>query len=187
MQLEIVASCLPGGRNEPPLPHNPGRWHILNCHHYIAARGTKPSESSLQSLCNPGLVTGMGSARTHRRAYSDLGVATSGLNCGLYALRPNRINKCLKTPIAVMGLVEKTKEKKNTKMTLHPIQAMHQNQPIAGTLLDVARHCSCRNSILSPYNSIANTYSNWIHHRCINIENRFLLFCKGGSPRWKVY
>jgi hypothetical protein len=62
--------------------------------------------------------------------------------------------------MAVTGPVEKTKEKENTKMTLHPIQAMRQNQPAAGTFLDATRHFSCRNSIFSPYGSIANTYSN---------------------------
>jgi hypothetical protein len=65
-----------------------------------------------------------------------------------------------KTPMAVTGPVEKTKEKENTKMTLHPIQAMCQSQPAADTLLNAVGRCSCRNSILSPYGSMANTSSN---------------------------
>jgi hypothetical protein len=40
-----------------------------------------------------------------------------------------------KTPMAVIGPMEKTKEEKNTKMALHPIQAMHHNQLATSTLL----------------------------------------------------
>jgi hypothetical protein len=65
--------------------------------------------------------------------------------------------------MAVTGPVEKTKVKENTKRTQHPIQAMRQSQlfvATAGTLLDVVGCYSYKNSILSPYGSMANTSIN---------------------------